>query len=114
MMVMMMKEKPTYQVLNNITKKLDSKVPHEETYNFNVKANYQEGGIEIWRERAPEMMILIKMTSQKWSEVEQLEDDPMLTLAQKMELKLKREVEEAERLAAAQAKEEPNVKTESA
>ena len=44
------------------------------------------------------MMILIKLTSQKWSEAEQVEEDPMLTLAQKMELKLKREAEEAEKL----------------
>ena len=37
MMVMMMKEKLTYQVLNNITKKLDARVPHEDSYNFNIK-----------------------------------------------------------------------------
>ena len=93
MMVMMMKEKPTYQVLNNIAKKLDQRVPHEEHYNFGVKPNYQEGGIEIWRERQPEMMILIKMTSQRWGA--QVEDDPMLTVAQKMELKMKEEAEQA-------------------
>ena len=39
MMVMMMKEKPTYQVLNNITKKLDALVPHEDSYNFNIKVS---------------------------------------------------------------------------
>lgn len=51
------------------------------------------------------------MTSQRWSEVEQAEEDPMLTLAQKMELKAKKEAEEAEKVAKAEAIQEA-VKTE--
>jgi len=78
MMVMMMKEKPTYQMLARIAKGLSDKMPHEENYNFNVVANYRQGGIEIMRERPPQMVVLVKMTSTKWREedAQLLVEDP--------------------------------------
>lgn len=78
MMVMMMKEKPTYQMLARIAKGLSDKMPHEENYNFNVVANYRQGGIEIMRERLPQMVVLVKMTSTKWREedAQLLVEDP--------------------------------------
>ena len=54
------------------------------------------------------MMILIKMTSQRWGA--QVEDDPMLTVAQKMEIKLKEEAEaNAKHEANGEVKQEPTI-----
>ena len=42
-----------------------------EKYNFFIRPDYQQGGIEILREKVPQMMILIKLTSTKWRESDQ-------------------------------------------
>ena len=39
MMVIMMNEKPTYQTLNTVSKKLDERVPHEDQFNFGIKVD---------------------------------------------------------------------------